>query len=220
MDVEPAPSNASPVWVLIVGVSFLGLAVIFIMVLILLGVAGFPLPDNVNSKFLICALLALVTSIGSGFLGGSAAASGTIPLPRILQNPISFGITGGIAVFIIVLLLSSWIYIFRDTSPSVETPKIINVVSEENEDLNDITVTYQPVPLPPKYTLQIEIAKDKEFKQLASKRYKIDTPSNGEASMALKQPENIDYWIRLVVMTPDDKIVIGSEPKSFKPELN
>jgi hypothetical protein len=93
------PIGTSPLWVLIVGVFFLALAVIFFMGLIVASVLGFVVPDS--SRFLICIVLALTAGIGSGFLGGSAAASGQISLPKLLQTPVKFGVTGGIAVFLI-----------------------------------------------------------------------------------------------------------------------
>jgi hypothetical protein len=86
----------------------MGLTVIFLMGLILLGTAGHPVPCG--SRFLVAAVLALTVGLGGSFLGGSAAVRGQIPWKGAEQHPIRFAVTGGIATFIITLLLGAKLY--------------------------------------------------------------------------------------------------------------
>ena len=107
---SPETTSASPPWVAIVGFIvggiFLGLAVLFFMGLVVASIVGFPVPDN--ARYLICIVLALTASMGSGFLGGSAAASGQLNVSRL--SPFKFGVTGGVAVFVITLILCHTLY--------------------------------------------------------------------------------------------------------------
>lgn len=58
-------------------------------------------------------VMAFAAGLATTFLGGDAAATGEIPTPFLKSNPIAFSATGGIAVFLIVLLLG-WTLFLRD----------------------------------------------------------------------------------------------------------
>lgn len=119
-------SQRTPTWMLVMGVTFLAVSLLFFMVLVLIAVLlGKEVPFD--SRFLVVIILSLTTAAGSGFLGGYAKASGKISLP-FLKDPLSFGLTGGIAVFILVLFFGHLLYSgkenvnppFRDTINRVE----------------------------------------------------------------------------------------------------
>lgn len=105
---KPAPhggDNAyppeAPTWVKIVGVAFLGLTLIFFMATFL---GGFTV--HAGNCFLVVAVLSLGAAIGAGFLTGAAAIKGHIPIRGLEHKPMVVGATGGVAVLLIVFLIS------------------------------------------------------------------------------------------------------------------
>jgi hypothetical protein len=95
-------------WPVVVGAVCMGLTIFFLMGLILLSVAGHSIPCS--SRFLVAAVLALTVGIGSSFLGGSAAARGQIPWKGVQKHPLTFAVTGGVAVVVITLVLGAQLY--------------------------------------------------------------------------------------------------------------
>lgn len=57
-------------------------------------------------RFAVSASLALGCALAFTFIGGSAAAHGSIPMPFAKERPVQFTVRGGIAVFVIVFLIS------------------------------------------------------------------------------------------------------------------
>jgi hypothetical protein len=111
-----APVGSVPTWFTVAGLAGGAVTLFFLMALVLLSVFGFEIPRT--SRFILIAVLALGVAISAAFLGGSAAASGKIPLPGN-ATPIQFTIAGGVAVFVIVLLLGAWLYPSDDEKPSI-----------------------------------------------------------------------------------------------------
>ncbi len=89
-------------WVLVVGVAFGFLTFLFLAALVVMSVLGKPIPPE--SRLLVVFVLAIGVALSAGFLGGTASASGKLPLPGGL-DPVSFSVAGGIAVFVIVFLI-------------------------------------------------------------------------------------------------------------------
>jgi hypothetical protein len=168
------------------------------MGLVLVSLVGFTVPDN--SRFLICIVLALTASIGSGFLGGSAVASGQISVPRLLNTPVKFGVTGGIAVFIITLILCHVLY---GPSPSpqacLQLPTIINVDSSVRSDVGIMAITIQPVPLSSQCSLYVEVATDEQFVQSARPPFLIADSSARLALISLPRSKEKKFWLRFVL---------------------
>src|SRR5262245_109673 len=92
-----------PRWIPVVGSLFGGATLLFLMLLIIMTVYGNEIPKN--SRFLVVAVLALGAALSSSFLGGSAAAKGHLPIPWAKEKPITFSVAGGIATFIIIMLI-------------------------------------------------------------------------------------------------------------------
>lgn len=64
------------------------------------------MPDLSQQKRIIFDVwVAFCVAASAAFLGGSAAASGNIPIPFVKDSPVRFSAVGGIATFIVVLLL-------------------------------------------------------------------------------------------------------------------
>jgi hypothetical protein len=80
-----------------------------LMLLIILSLFNKEIP--MTSRFIVVAFLALSVGLSSTFLGGTAAAKGGITLPFFRESPMSFAVTGGIAVFVIVLMLGYVLYV-------------------------------------------------------------------------------------------------------------
>lgn len=220
-------SRSSVLWMNIIGACFLGIAVIFIMALIVASLFDRAVPEE--SRFLVCSLLALIMSIGSGFLGGSAVASGQISVPKFLQNPISFGLTGGVAVFVIVLILSSFAYSYLTPEKTVivppstpEPPTAVPVITNVNTTQGDagniiVAIAFQPEILPSQYKLFVEIASDVEFKRLTKPRFLIDNPDKGGPVVILiKKPIQSNYWVRLVIDKPDGQTASKGNSVAFE----
>lgn len=124
----------SPTWMLIIGVVFLILAVVFLMALVLMTTfKGVEVPQS--SNFLIVSILALTVSTGSGFLGGYATANGNLKVPY-LDTPIKLAIGGGTAVFIIVLMIGNFLFPSKLESESFDNRN--NQLSENDNQVSEL----------------------------------------------------------------------------------
>jgi hypothetical protein len=127
---EPT-APAFPPWAqkagLICGVATL----IFLMSLVVAAVSGRSVPQN--SAFLVVAVLSLGVALASAFIGGDAAAKGRVPIPGVQRHAIEFSAAGGIAVFVLVMVLSSWLYPRRDGDMSEAGVKIAILPSQLEE---------------------------------------------------------------------------------------
>jgi hypothetical protein len=109
---QNAPTAAAPNWVKVFGAVDLGVTLLFFMILVVTAIAGHEVPPG--SRFLVVIVLALGLSIGSAFLGGAAAVEGRVPIPFAKNHPLAVSLTGGIAVFVIVLLIGYYTFIKGD----------------------------------------------------------------------------------------------------------
>ena len=102
-------SDSGPQFSLRIGAWFGAAALGFFMLLILLSVAGHPVPDG--AKYLIVIVLALSGGLAAAFLGGNASARGSIPIPKVQEHSLTFAVTGGIATLIILLVLGWFLFL-------------------------------------------------------------------------------------------------------------
>ncbi len=63
-----------------------------------------------DDRFLIVIVMSLSTSLSASFIGGTAAAKGSLSLPFAKEKPIEFSVFGGIAVFVILLIIGYLLY--------------------------------------------------------------------------------------------------------------
>lgn len=87
-----------PGWFPVAGVAFTAITIVFLMYMLIAG----P-PIEVQKKVIFDVLVAICVAASAAFLGGTAVASGKIPFFR--NAPIEFSSVGGVAIFIVVLLL-------------------------------------------------------------------------------------------------------------------
>jgi hypothetical protein len=112
-----APVNI-PVWFPICGVIFGGLTLIFFMALVVAEILGVEV--KLDSRFILTIVLAMGAGLSVSFLGGTAVAKGKISLPYFKDSPISFAVTGGVAIPIIIFLLGYFTYANQDVYPPNE----------------------------------------------------------------------------------------------------
>jgi hypothetical protein len=104
----PTPSRAFPPWAAKAGAIFGGLTLVFFMAVVYATMTGGVIPPS--GRFPVIAVLALGLAMATAFLGGDAVAKGHLPLPFLKDNPIQFSVAGGIAVFVIVLLIGNAVF--------------------------------------------------------------------------------------------------------------
>lgn len=96
---HPVVDAQVPGWFPIAGVGF-AVATFLSLFYLLVG------PDlSQQKKIIFDAWFAFCVAASAAFLGGSAVASGTLRLPFIRDSPVKFSAFGGIAIFIVVLLV-------------------------------------------------------------------------------------------------------------------
>jgi hypothetical protein len=100
----PTPIPSPSKWVLVAGLIFGTLTFLFFVGLVIAAVSGRSVPPN--ARLLVMVVLAIGIALSASFLGGTASASGKLPLPGNM-DPVAFGVAGGIAVFVIVLLIGA-----------------------------------------------------------------------------------------------------------------
>jgi hypothetical protein len=151
--------------------------------------------------------------MGSGFLGGSAAASGQLNVSRL--SPFKFGVTGGVAVFVITLILCHTLY--NPPTPSgPRAPEITKVDPSTAGDRLNVLVELSPVNLSPEDKLYAAIATDKEFQHPEEKLVDF---CRGKSSclISFSKHQELELWLRFVVKTPEGQIAAVSKgPMSFK----
>jgi hypothetical protein len=98
----------SPKWLIPVGVGFGALAVVFLMAMVFLSMAGHD-PSR-NGKFAVVGVMAFCAAFSAAAWIGNAVMSGDI---KSIEgyNPVTVSATGGFAVFILVFLIGYWFYI-------------------------------------------------------------------------------------------------------------
>lgn len=110
-------------WVIVAGALLGTLTLLFLMALVLLSIVGHEVP--VGSRFLVVSVLAFGAGLSSAFLGGTAAASGSIPLAFASNYPIEFSAAGGIGVLITVMLLGNYMWVKNGEKPSTIVGHVI-----------------------------------------------------------------------------------------------
>lgn len=95
-------------WVVITGAVLGAITLLFFMGLVLLSVFGREVPCD--SRYLVVTVIAFGAALSVGFLGGSAAAKGGIPIPFAREHPLIISVSGGIGVLVIMLALGNHLF--------------------------------------------------------------------------------------------------------------
>ena len=108
LETNPNSSASSYLWMQVVG-AFMGFMTLgFFMLLVLAALLGFEVPSG--SRPLIVIVFSLGTALAFGFMGGSASAKGTLPIPLLNKSPLRVALGGGVAVFVIAFALGMALY--------------------------------------------------------------------------------------------------------------
>ena len=107
VDPPPPPPNAVPTWFPITGAVLGALTLFFFMAILLMTMFNHPVPAS--GQFIVVIILSFGLAMSFSFVGGSAAASGRIPFFK--DSPVQFAVGGGVAVFVIALLLGWKMYV-------------------------------------------------------------------------------------------------------------
>lgn len=137
-------------WRLILGAVFAGITLVFFMLLVVAAIF-FDCPVPNDARFLVIVVLALGAAMSAGFLGGAAAMKGKIPIPIVgpfaSKNPATFGVGGGVAVLLLVLLLGYFLYVKPATKldyvviqvPACIKEKHRSQVASTSENISDFS---------------------------------------------------------------------------------
>jgi hypothetical protein len=111
-------------WILVCGYASGILSILFFMgYIIFLTYSNITeIPNDI--KNLIDIVFSLSIGLSFSFIGGHAAVKGKIEIPYIKQNPILFSAGGGIAAFLITLILSH--YLFHPINPTPNSSRFIS----------------------------------------------------------------------------------------------
>jgi hypothetical protein len=104
----PERPEPLPIWIPKAGAAFGAATLLFLMALVVAALFGHQIPTE--SRFLVVIALSFGAAMSAGFLGGTAAAKGTIPLPGPFKNTIAASTTGGVAVLVIGLAIGYYPY--------------------------------------------------------------------------------------------------------------
>jgi hypothetical protein len=100
--------SQTPSWMPKAGFAAGILTFFFLVVIVVLAIANYPVPEG--GKWALTAALALGLSLAASFIGGTATGDGKLRIP-FLDTPLKFSVAGGPAIFVIALLLCYWTYI-------------------------------------------------------------------------------------------------------------
>src|SRR4051794_37416643 len=101
----PPPPPEPPSWVPIAGVIFGAVTLVFLGALVVMASFGLTVPPA--GRFAFSAFFALGAGLSTGFLGANAALKGHIPIPFAKDHALQIAAGGGVAVLIIIFLLSA-----------------------------------------------------------------------------------------------------------------
>jgi Fic family protein len=91
------------------GIAFGAVALLFFMILALMSAWGHVIPHD--ARYLIVIVLALSGSLSAGCISGNASARGVVPIPYANEHPLSFALTGGFAMLVILLIVGWRLFI-------------------------------------------------------------------------------------------------------------
>lgn len=184
---EKLPESSSvPRWIMVFGALMGGIVLLFFMALVFIEIMGHSIP--INARFLVVCVLAIGMAFAFAAMGGSAVASGVLPLPAGIDSPIKFALGGGIATFAVVLIMGHLLYVRYgpvDITESLKESKIqyqkalavgepssreeikqgLEGIRKAEKELSYGQVTFSPAKAPPWLTIALQ-EKDKEVKEI------------------------------------------------------
>lgn len=109
---HPTPTSGPqvPAWFAVGGFTAMGIAILFLISLVVASVMGHPITDK-GTKVLVVFVIALCVALGTAFLTGDQSAKGNLPVPFLKDKPLTISATGGVAAFVIVIVIAYSAYI-------------------------------------------------------------------------------------------------------------
>jgi len=108
-EMDTATAGSWPAKSLAAGIIFGAAGFVFFAGLVIASVVGFEVPKS--SRFLAAVVLALTLSFSAGLITGTVSARGVIPIAGTDQHPIRFAATGGVATFVVVMVIAYVMYL-------------------------------------------------------------------------------------------------------------
>jgi hypothetical protein len=148
-----------------------------------------------DNCFHIVVILGLGSAIGTGFLvSEKAALSGRIPLLPDNMNPLTFGVSGGIATLLIVMTISYLLACMNLPPEKLDIEKFMDLVVKDEDHQNNAAMSL--------------CMDDKQFRDFF--------PNLNEQFLAFKGKHNLTNYIRLTSgLTNHSMKVISSVSKEY-----
>jgi hypothetical protein len=193
----------TPRWWLVVGASALGLTMLALLSLIVLAVLHRALPCD--ARWLVGALLALVTAMSSRLLGGTATVRGSLPL--LGRHSLLLSGAGAVAVFALVWVL------FQLLVPGCSS-------AEPRIAVTSLRAHRTPAGSGElELTFEADIAKDRTLSvsiettqgEPLAEPSSVDAPDYGRAIVSLNDVAPAEVCVRLVVARLDGTVEARSK---------
>ena len=172
-----------------------------------------------GNRFMVIAILAITIATGFGFLGGSAAMSGNLPLPGALkERPIAVSLTGGVAVFAVVLILG-WSMYVRDCTTAPAKPLITSVeVDSDGDNGLKIKIEFRVQDVRADETVLIKVGPDEKLSpsQLSLPPQPLDDWRKTTAVIGIRNYSSDHGWIQIVVVDSQGNLISTSDPYRFQ----
>jgi hypothetical protein len=195
-DVVPA---RTPPWLLAASVASLVFTLAFMMVLVVLAtVLNKQVPDS--SRFLVVIILALGAGFGAAGLGGEMTARGHLPIPGGSNQVLAVSAAGGIALFLIVLLMRDIIVPPPTPGPSLKLEKITGEETAQNPPRILLTANFDGLSVGPGQRLLLVVCKDRDCADIV-RTERVDNPVNGTMLIFLRGTRESVKGARLVLET-------------------
>lgn len=108
-------------WVIVVGAIVGILTLLFYMGLVFASLLGYSVPCD--SRALLSTVMAFGVALSLAFLGGNAAISGALGT-WVKDHPLTFSASGGVAVFLIILIIGGRVYSCEGETDNLKITRI------------------------------------------------------------------------------------------------
>jgi hypothetical protein len=208
----PVPAGDQPpppsLWMIILSCIFGGIALLFIIGLILLAVFGHTLPST--ERYLLVIFFAMFGGLAGGFIGGTIFASGNVPIPGTGEK-VKFNATGGIGALIVTALIGYFI-IPTESLPVVVGIDSVRTFADKDGKSFNVQVNYHLQGSEPTHSAYLETSWTNDFRQPT--RRLLDRPAEGQTTFELDvrdAEKGAKFWIRIRVQDRLGKEVAKSQ---------
>ena len=166
----------TPPWLLAASVTTLVVTLLFMMALVVLSAFGKQVPND--SRFLIVIVLALGAGFGAAGLGGEITARGQVPIPGLQNHVVAISAAGGVALFVIVLLLRDSIVPAHGSIPDLSLKSVTAQETATEPPRMLVTASFDGLQSGPDARVLLSLCKDLECRQVL-RTDRVDDPRQG-----------------------------------------